>query len=244
MWTNIFTSARRAASAVGPRTRRPQPASLPPGSTGRRSRRNERLALSTIRRLGGASKADLAKITGLSPQLLCGVGLGIENYLYFHIGAFVGDGLVLGGQVHQGKHGNAAALASMPVPGGDGQQSLLHRASLYVLEAALGGKDDAVIRQAWLESCVEALAFATIGANSLLDLDAVVVSGALDEATLETLAGLLKARLQADAPVDFFQPDLLVGRIREAAPAVGAGLLPLYASYTPNLGSLLKGAGD
>jgi hypothetical protein len=54
----------------------------------------------------------------------------------------------------------------------------------------------------------------------------------------------LKARLQTDAPVDFFQPDLLVGRIRAAAPAVGAGLLPLYASYTPNLGSLLKGAGD
>lgn len=177
-------------------------------------------------------------------ELLCGVGLGVENYLYFHIGAFVGGGLVLGGQVHQGKHGNAAALASMPVPGGDGRQSLLHRASLYVLEAALGGKDDAVIRQAWLESCADALAFVTIGANSLLDLDAVVVSGALDEAALETLAGLLKARLQADAPVDFFQPDLLVGRIRAAAPAVGAGLLPLYASYTPNLGSLLKGAGD
>lgn len=177
-------------------------------------------------------------------ELLCGVGLGVENYLYFHIGAFVGGGLVLGGQVHQGKHGNAAALASMPVPGGDGRQSLLHRASLYVLEEALGGKDDDVVRQAWLESCADALAFVTIGANSLLDLDAVVVSGALDEAALETLAGLLKARLQTDAPVDFFQPDLLVGRIRAAAPAVGAGLLPLYASYTPNLGSLLKGAGD
>ena len=176
-------------------------------------------------------------------ELLCGVGLGVENYLYFHIGAFVGGGLVLGGQIHQGKNGNAAALASMPVAGGEGQ-FLLHRASLYTLEAALDGKNDEAVRHAWLASCAEALAFATIGANSLLDLDAVVVSGALDEATLERLAGLLKTRLQADAPVDFFQPELLVGRIREAAPAVGAGLLPLYASYTPNLGSLLKGAGD
>lgn len=31
-------------------------------------RYNERLVLSTIRRLGGASKADLSRITGLSPQ--------------------------------------------------------------------------------------------------------------------------------------------------------------------------------
>jgi len=36
-------------------------------STGVR-RYNERLVLSTIRRLNGASKADISKLTGLSPQ--------------------------------------------------------------------------------------------------------------------------------------------------------------------------------
>jgi predicted NBD/HSP70 family sugar kinase len=177
-------------------------------------------------------------------ELLCGVGLGVENYLYFHIGTFVGGGLVLGGQIHQGRHGNAAALASMPVPTPGGRDFLLHRASLYSLEARLGSGDDAAIRQAWLEDCAEAIAFVTIGANSLLDLDAVVLSGALDEAALETLGQLVEGKIAAGAPRDFFTPSLLRGRIGEVAPAVGAGLLPLYASYTPNLGSLLKGADD
>ncbi len=174
-------------------------------------------------------------------ELLCGVGLGVENYLYFHVGTFVGGGLVLGGQIHQGRHGNAAALASMPIPGAGDQDFLLHRASLYSLEAALGQGDDELVRAAWLDTCAQALAFVVLGANSLLDLDAVVLSGAMDEATLQALAARVEARMTATAPMDFFKPRMMVGQIRETAPAVGAGLLPLYASYTPNLGSLLKG---
>jgi len=174
-------------------------------------------------------------------ELLCGVGLGVENYLYFHVGTFVGGGLVLGGQIHQGRHGNAAALASMPIPGAGDQDFLLHRASLYSLEAALGQGDDELARAAWLDTCAQALAFVVLGANSLLDLDAVVLSGAMDEATLQALAARVEARMTATAPMDFFKPRMMVGHIRETAPAVGAGLLPLYASYTPNLGSLLKG---
>ena len=174
-------------------------------------------------------------------ELLCGVGLGVENYLCFHIGAFVGGGLVIGGQIHQGRHGNAAALASMPVPGDSGQDFLLHRASLYSLEAALGlGKDEAA-REAWLATCAQALAFVIVSTNSLLDLDAVILSGALDRGLLTILADQVAANIAATAPKDFFKPQLLIGTLGEAAPAVGAGLLPLYASYSPNLRSLLKG---
>lgn len=174
-------------------------------------------------------------------ELLCGVGLGVENYLCFHIGAFVGGGLVLGGQIHQGRHGNAAALASMPVPGGNGPDFLLHRASLYSLEAALGSGDDDAAREAWLATCAEALAFVILSTNSLLDLDAVILSGALDASLLKGLADKVAANISATAPKDFFKPQLLIGALGEAAPAIGAGLLPLYASYSPNLGSLLKG---
>jgi predicted NBD/HSP70 family sugar kinase len=177
-------------------------------------------------------------------ELLCGVGLGVENYLYFHIGAFVGGGLVIGGQIHQGRHGNAAALASMPVPGENGQDFLLHRASLYSLEAALGVGNDEAARETWLATCAEALAFVVLSTNSLLDLDAIVLSGALDAGMLEALADRVGAYIAATAPIDFFKPQLLIGALREAAPAVGAGLLPLYASYSPNLGSLLKGDGN
>lgn len=173
-------------------------------------------------------------------ELLCGVGLGVENYLYFHIGAFVGGGLVLGGQIHQGRHGNAAALASMPVPAAAGRDFLLHHASLYSLEDSVGDPEYSEALKHWLPTCAKALAFTAIGANSLLDLDAIVLSGALSPAVLQDLANRVETIMAQDAPVDFFKPNLLIGKLRDAAPAIGAGLLPLYASYTPNLGSLLK----
>lgn len=68
-------------------------------------------------------------------ELMNGVGLNLESYLYLHIGTFVGGGLVMGGQLIEGRHGNAAAIASMPVPGENGATTnyLLHRASLYTL---------------------------------------------------------------------------------------------------------------
>ncbi|WP_243395736.1 ROK family transcriptional regulator [Sphingomonas oleivorans] len=198
---------------------------------------------------------------GALAELLCGVGLSLNNYLYCHLGTFVGGGLILGGQIQTGRHGNAAALASMPVPGrgGKGHDYLLHRASLYRFESLLrdaplrDGASPSMVEfleghpnmaQVWIEECADALAFAVIGANSLLDLDAIVLNGALPDAVIDRLIEVLRQRIRRDAPRDFFEPVLLRGRMGEIAPAVGAGLLPLHAAFSPNLGSLLKGAED
>lgn len=177
---------------------------------------------------------------GALAELLCGAGLDLRNFLYIHLGKFVGGGLVLGGQVHEGRNGNAGALASMPVPGRSGADVLLHRASLYNADVDLAdGLTDAAC-EAWLSDCTEALSFAIIGANSLLDLEAVILGSPLPEELLGALVSRIKAKMEADAPRDFFQPPLLRGRNGEIAPALGAGLLPLFASYAPNLGSLMK----
>jgi predicted NBD/HSP70 family sugar kinase len=177
---------------------------------------------------------------GALAELLCGAGLDLRDFLYIHLGKFVGGGLVLGGQVHEGRNGNAGALASIPVPGRNGADVLLHRASLYNADVdPVDGLTD-VAREAWLDDCTEALSFAIIGANSLLDLEAVILGSPLPEELLDALVSRIKAKLEADAPRDFFQPPLLRGRNGEIAPALGAGLLPLFASYAPNLGSLMK----
>lgn len=177
---------------------------------------------------------------GALAELLCGAGLDLRNFLYIHLGKFVGGGLVLGGQVHEGRNGNAGALASMPVPGRKGSDVLLHRASLYNanLDLAPGATDEA--RNAWLDDCADALGFAIIGANSLLDLEAVILGSPLPEELVGALIARIEARMTADAPRDFFQPPLLRGHNGEIAPALGAGLLPLFTSYAPNLGSLMK----
>jgi len=62
----------------------------------------------------------------------------------------------------------------------------------------------------------------------------------LPEETMSALIERIGARIAANAPRDFFQPPILCGHNGEIAPALGAGLLPLFASYAPNLGSLMK----
>jgi predicted NBD/HSP70 family sugar kinase len=191
---------------------------------------------------------------GALAELLNGAGLNLESYLYLHIGTFIGGGLVMGGQLIEGRHGNAAAIASMPVPGTDGAATdyLLHRASLYKLEQALGcssadgqslaacisARPDTVA--AWLKDTAGALAFAIIGINSLLDLQAVVIDGDLPKSLTDDIIAAVGQHMQREAPPDFFMPELLPGTMDGIAAAVGAGMLPMYATFSPNLATLLK----
>ena len=177
---------------------------------------------------------------GALAELLCGEGLGLSNFLYIHLGNFIGGGLVLNGEIKRGRNGNAGALASMPIPGNGSTDFLLHHASLYSLH---GGPDALTIQTArWLDACADAIAFTIIGANSLLDLDAVIIGGALSDQAIDTLLSKIAAKMADSAPRDFFLPTLIRGRNGEKAPAIGAALLPLYSTYSPNLASLLKTA--
>jgi predicted NBD/HSP70 family sugar kinase len=169
-------------------------------------------------------------------QLLCGAGQDLQDFLFVNLGTFVGGGLVMAGRVVQGRHGNAGALASMPVCVGGAGDYLIHHASLY----ALGEDSDPVAQAQWVDRCADALGFAVIGANSLLDLEAVIVDGALSPLMLEALTTALRNRLARDIPPDFFLPAIRSGTLGEAAAAVGAALLPLHATFSPDLSSLFK----
>lgn len=171
-------------------------------------------------------------------HLLCGAGVDLQSYLLINLGTFVGGGLVLGGQVVQGRHGNAGALASMPVMADGRRDSLIHHASLYDRERAT----TPAALEGWQRRCSEALAFAISGANSLLDLEAVILDGSLDEQELADIAAAVGQQLAANAPPDFFSPDLRIGKLGRRAAAIGAGLLPLHAQYSPDLSSLFKRA--
>jgi predicted NBD/HSP70 family sugar kinase len=175
-------------------------------------------------------------------EMLCGAGAGLGSFLYFHIGTFIGGGLVLRGQLEEGRNGNAGALASIPVPKrtGRGHEFLLHRASLYRIEASGPPADVVEVSAAWLEDCAEALAFVALGTNSLLDLDAIIFGGGLTTTAIAELTGRIGQIINQTAPPDFFKPNLIPGTIGANAPAIGAGLLPLHSTYSPNLKSLLK----
>lgn len=191
---------------------------------------------------------------GAMAELLNGAGLDLESYLYLHIGTFIGGGLVMDGQLVEGRHGNAAAIASMPVPTAAGAATdfLIHRASLYSLERALGCSatnghafEDAIsenfeVVANWVNKTSTALAFAIIGAHSLLDLQAIVIDGDLPKSLINEIISAVGTCLEREAPPDFFMPELLPGTMGQAAAAIGAGMLPMYATFSPNLSALLK----
>lgn len=175
---------------------------------------------------------------GALAELMSGSGAGLTNFLYVHIGNFVGGGLILNGEIKRGKNGNAGALASMPIPRGTAVDFLLHAASLYQLAA--NAESPSPAWEAWMARCADALAFIIISANSLLDLDAVVIGGSLPQEQLRDLVDRIHSNIQRAAPRDFFCPELKIGENGGKAPAIGAALLPLFSTYAPNLISLLK----
>lgn len=175
---------------------------------------------------------------GALAELMSGAGAGLNNFLYVHIGTFIGGGLILNGEIKRGRNGNAGALASMPVPNGPDVDFLLHSASLYQLSSKETTSD--AQWEAWLSHCADALAFTIISANSLLDLDAVVIGGTLSQDRLSVLNRLILENMQRSAPRDFFCPELRIGKNGDQAPAIGAALLPLFSTFAPNLISLLK----
>lgn len=198
-------------------------------------------------------------------ELLFGQGATISNFLYVFIGTFVGGGLVMQGKLETGSHGNAGALASMPVPPSKlgsvppphgAFEALLNRASLFVLRRHLAANGVQLNRvahlhtvidearpfvQEWLDDCADALVFAMLSAVGVLDTEAVVIDGHLPNFLVDELVAMVRRRIQAQSPSGVFQPQILRGSVGANAVAYGGAILPFYASFVPDKGVLLKG---
>jgi predicted NBD/HSP70 family sugar kinase len=197
-------------------------------------------------------------------ELLQGKGRENHSYLYLFLDTFIGGGLVLNSHLHRGEHGNAGAVASLPLSmapvAGAGMKELppqlISQASLWDLEQRLRehGLDpmaayDARALQApwlphtreWLERAAHALAHCIVSGTAFLDLEAVVIDGAVAPDLLNELITRTQAALSAynweglQTP-----PPLRAGSIGSDARALGGALLPLHASFAPDRDLFLK----
>lgn len=203
---------------------------------------------------------------GALAELQLGVGARYQNYLYVNIDTIIGGGLVLDGELHTGVHGNAGAIASMPVPpstlsstpkdSNENLCTLMDRASLFVLLRHLnvGGVSVSGVTeladvidanrslvQEWLEDAADALGFAFVGAIGLLDLDAIVVEARLPRYLLAELVHLTSKRVKKRLPSGVFTPDMVAGELGVSAVAIGGAMLPVNARFAPDKTILLKG---
>jgi len=186
-------------------------------------------------------------------ELLAGRGRGLADFLYIYLDTLAGGSLVVGGQPHAGAQGNAGALGSLPLrPATAAQRALpaqlLSVASLAMLEQryADAGLDTAAARdaraldapwraitQAWLAPAAEALAYAICNAACLVDLNAIIVDGKLDQGLLDSLLAQVDLALGRYDWSGAARPQVLAGELGVEANVSGAAYLALHASFAP-----------
>lgn len=178
---------------------------------------------------------------------LGGLGSETTNFAYIFMGAFVGGGLVLDGDIVSGSTHNAAAFGPLPVPDGKGGVTeLLNVASLYNLEAALRdrGIDPDGIRyqdenwQAyeeelvpWIEQTAESLALASAAIASIVEVEVVVVDGVMPTVVRQRLTDGLRTKFAGLALTKINEPRFEPGTIGKGARSYGAALMPIYSRY-------------
>lgn len=180
-------------------------------------------------------------------ELVFGTGEKPKDFLYFYFGTFIGGGLVLNGQLFTGRTGNAGGVGPMPVPGPDGTlQRLFDVASMSrlaeMMEASGQGADhlweqheewhvSQPILDAWIQHAAEGLAYATLSAAALVELEAVMIDGWMPERvraelTKRTHHALHRLDLSGVEP-----PVVREGTVGADARALGAAAIPLAQRY-------------
>ena len=169
-----------------------------------------------------------------------------ESFLYIFVGTFLGGGLVLNNQLVNGKTGNAGAIGSLPFFSQNKQRQLIAQSSLYLLERKLNqaGENanhiyespshwqcDESIVEAWIGETAKGLAFASQCAMSLLDLDGVIIDGAIPGNIKELLVEKTQSALKQVDMRGITPARISPGHVGVKAQSIGSANLALQANY-------------
>ncbi len=204
---------------------------------------------------------------GALAELGRGGGARFRDFMHISIDTFIGGGLVQDGKVHVGPNGNSAALGPLPVSPSTLDsipqrpapfQTLLHRASIYVLVNHLKSRGIEIARireldplpeaarqpvREWLEDCARALTEAIVSIASIVDLEAIIIDSILPRPIHAELLARVQRGFDQLEVVGIVKPEILGGQFGPDASALGAAMLPLSALLEPNSGVLMIGQG-
>jgi predicted NBD/HSP70 family sugar kinase len=191
-------------------------------------------------------------------ELVAGRGRDLKSFLYLFVDTFVGGGLVINSHLHSGVHGNAGAVASLPlqVSSGHGMpEQLIAHASLWELEQRFQAQGldptaayDARAMEApfaphtsaWIASAALALAQCVVSGTAFLDIDAVVIDGSFTREMQTLLIDHTEAALATYDWEGLWPATLVAGSIGSDARALGGALLPLHDNFAPDRDIFLK----
>jgi predicted NBD/HSP70 family sugar kinase len=182
-----------------------------------------------------------------------------KTFLYIYVATFVGGGLVINGELFEGRTGNSGAIGSMPVaqigPGPDFPAQVIDVASLHRLEATASANglmpngfevflNDPSAKEMianWIDQAAPALAKVIVSAQSILDLDHVVMDGGLPKSILDELAVKTRIAIQRYNTEGIAIPEMVLGGLGSDARALGASILPLRANFSVDQAAFLIG---
>jgi predicted NBD/HSP70 family sugar kinase len=191
-------------------------------------------------------------------ELVMGRGRDLKSFLYLFVDTFVGGGLVINSHLHSGIHGNAGAVASLPLnlaQSGEAPEQLIARASLWDLEQrfelqglqATAAYDERAMQadylphtDAWIENAALALAQSVVSCTAFLDIDVVVIDGSFCRAMLQRLIAQTQLSLQRYNWEGLWPATLIAGQTGSDARALGGALLPLHENFAPDRDVFLK----
>ncbi len=191
-------------------------------------------------------------------ELVSGRGRDLKSFLYLFVDTFVGGGLVINSHLHVGVHGNAGAVASLPLTLAEGSTTpmqLLSHASLWELEQRFiaqgldpsAAYDERAVSapfehetSAWVATAANALAHCVVSGTAFLDIEAVVIDGSFCRALLSRLIAQTNEALQRYNWEGLWHATVVAGSVGPDAGALGGALLPLHANFAPDQDLFLK----
>jgi predicted NBD/HSP70 family sugar kinase len=188
-------------------------------------------------------------------ERMVGAAQGLDHAVCLYVGYGIGAGLILGGELYSGAHGNAGEIGMALLVGGTRQTPLEHRASLASLYQYLGvdpmapdiyaligeraATDDPEIL-AWVKEAAADLRWSVHLIETVFDPQTVILCGAP-----QALAARLLAAIQPLLPSNADRlhrvlPRLQLGMTDPWAVARGAAAEPISHAFDPRFSAILK----
>lgn len=190
-------------------------------------------------------------------ELIFGAGHQFSDFIYLYVGAFIGGGVVLNGQLVMGRTGNAGAFGPLLVTNGCQPVQLIRAASIFVLEERFqaDGQDASMLWtkpeawperpdliEPWILESAASVAQAVISACAVLDVEAVVIDGAMPASIRDRFVAEIPNAMRELPGVGIDSPEIVAGSIGPMARSLGGASLPLIASFSPDREVLFKDA--
>lgn len=180
-------------------------------------------------------------------ELQFGIGASNPSFFYILVSWGLGGTLVVEGECFRGADGRSGEIGFLPLNSKGGSlQDLVSLSALHArLETAEGGDASpraAEIKATWIEDASEALIGTVLSICCIVNPQAIFVGGRLEEPVLEAFVAALNAKLARQTGLPTIAP-VLVAKGAEAAPVIGAAILPFRDRLLPSRASLRKKGG-